>query len=52
VRGQEECFSGIPEMKLPGEMVELAQHIIETKSADFDPAMLECHWASWAEIAA
>jgi hypothetical protein len=43
VRGQEEYFSGIPAMKLPAEMVKLAQHIIETKSADFDPAMLEDH---------
>ena len=44
VRGQEEYFSGIPEMKLPAEMVELAQQIIELKSADFDPAMLEDHY--------
>jgi DNA end-binding protein Ku len=44
VRGQEEYFSRIPELKLPAEMVELAQHIIETKSADFDPAMLEDHY--------
>ena len=44
VRGEEEYFSRIPEMKLPAEMVKLAQHIIETKSADFDPAMLEDHY--------
>jgi Ku protein len=44
VRGQEEYFSGIPEMKLPAEAVKLAQHIIETKSTDFDPAMLEDHY--------
>jgi DNA end-binding protein Ku len=44
VRGQEEYFSEIPEMKLPAEMVKLARHIIETKSADFDPAMLEDHY--------
>jgi Ku protein len=44
VRGQEEYFSGIPQMKLPAEMVRLARHIIETKSADFDPAMLEDHY--------
>jgi DNA end-binding protein Ku len=31
-------------MKLPAEMVKLAQHIIETKSAEFDPAMLEDHY--------
>jgi non-homologous end joining protein Ku len=44
VRGQEEYFGGIPEMKLPTEMVKLAQHIIETKTAEFDPAMLEDHY--------
>jgi Ku protein len=44
VRGQEEYFSGIPEMRLPAEMVRLAQHIVETKSADFDPVMLEDHY--------
>jgi DNA end-binding protein Ku len=31
-------------MKLPAEMVKLAQHIIETKSAQFDPALLEDHY--------
>jgi DNA end-binding protein Ku len=31
-------------MKLPADMVKLAQHIIETKSAAFDPAMLEDHY--------
>jgi DNA end-binding protein Ku len=44
VRKQEEYFNVIPEMKLPAEMVKLAQHIIETKSAAFDPAMLEDHY--------
>jgi Ku protein len=44
VRREGEYFSGIPEMKLPAEMVKLAQHIIETKSADFDPTMLEDHY--------
>jgi Ku protein len=44
VRKQAEYFNVIPEMKLPAEMVKLAQHIIETKSADFDPAMLEDHY--------
>jgi Ku protein len=44
VRKQMEYFGVIPEMKLPAEMVKLAQHIIETKSAAFDPAMLEDHY--------
>jgi non-homologous end joining protein Ku len=41
-----EYFSEIPEMKLPPEMMKLAQHIIRTKSADFDSAMLEDHYRS------
>ena len=44
VRKEDEYFSMIPEMKLPADMVKLAQHIIETKSAAFDPAMLEDHY--------
>jgi DNA end-binding protein Ku len=31
-------------MKLPTEMMKLAQHIIKTKSGDFDPSMLEDHY--------
>jgi DNA end-binding protein Ku len=46
VRGQEEYFGLIPEMKLPTEMVKLAQHIIETKSEEFSPAMLEDHYTN------
>jgi DNA end-binding protein Ku len=44
VRSEAEYFSDIPEMKLPPEMMRLAQHIIRTKSADFDPSMLEDHY--------
>jgi DNA end-binding protein Ku len=44
VRGEEEYFSGIPEMKLPAEMMKLAQDIIHTKAAAFDPAMLEDYY--------
>jgi non-homologous end joining protein Ku len=31
-------------MKLPPEMVKLAQHIIRTKSGEFDPSLLEDHY--------
>jgi non-homologous end joining protein Ku len=31
-------------MKLPAEMMKLAQHIIRTKSTEFDPSMLEDHY--------
>jgi DNA end-binding protein Ku len=46
VRNESEYFSEIPAMELPPEMMKLAQHIIRTKSADFDPAMLEDHYRS------
>ena len=44
VRGAEDYFSQIPQMKLPPEMMKLAQHIIRTKSAEFHPSMLEDHY--------
>lgn len=46
VRNETEYFGEIPKMKLPPEMMKLAQHIIRTKSADFDPSMLEDHYHS------
>ena len=44
VRSSEHYFSEIPQIKLPPEMMKLAQHIIRTKSAQFDPTMLEDHY--------
>jgi DNA end-binding protein Ku len=44
VRSAEHYFSQIPRMKLPAEMMKLAQHIIKTKSTTFDPSMLEDHY--------
>ena len=44
VRRAEDYFSDIPQMKLPPEMMKLAQHIIRTKSSEFDPSMLEDHY--------
>ncbi len=38
VRNEEEYFSEIPDVKIPGEMLKLAEHIVETKSGEFDPA--------------
>ena len=37
VRGEDAYFEDIPDLKLPGEMLDLAAHIIEQKSADFKP---------------
>jgi non-homologous end joining protein Ku len=44
IRDQAEAFADIPELRLPREMVKLAEHIIDTKKADFDPALLEDHY--------
>lgn len=44
VRSEADYFSDIPKLKLPTEMVKLAQHIIKTKSEDFDPSMLQDHY--------
>jgi DNA end-binding protein Ku len=44
VREGTEYFNDIPEMALPNEMMRLAQHIIQTKAGDFDPATLEDHY--------
>jgi Ku protein len=44
VRGAEDYFANIPQMRLPAEMMKLAEHIIRTKSAEFDPSMLEDHY--------
>jgi DNA end-binding protein Ku len=41
VRDAEEYFSEIPDVEIPKEMLQLAEHIVETKSGDFDPAEFE-----------
>lgn len=41
VRSPAEYFAGIPGLELPDEMLQVAEHILETKMADFDPAFLE-----------
>src|SRR5262245_58302479 len=41
VRDQAEYFEDIPELKLPNEMLDLAAHIVQTKSGHFDPAQFE-----------
>jgi DNA end-binding protein Ku len=41
IRGEEAYFEDIPDLKLPEEMLELAAHIIERKSADFEPTAFE-----------
>jgi DNA end-binding protein Ku len=41
VRGEEAYFEDIPDLKLPDEMLDLAAHIIERKSGDFEPTAFE-----------
>src|SRR5450432_2447268 len=36
VRGEEAYFDEIPDVKIPKDMLQLAEHILETKKADFD----------------
>ncbi len=41
IRDAKPYFEDIPAVKLPGEMIELAEHILETKAGHFDPAEFE-----------
>ena len=41
VRDHAEYFSDIPQLTLPDEMLRITEHILETKTQDFDPAYLE-----------
>jgi len=41
VRDAKPYFEDLPEMKLPDEMVKLAEHILDTKTGHFDPAEFE-----------
>src|SRR5262250_987034 len=44
VRKEDEYFEDIPEEKIPKDMLELASHIVETKSSHFDPEKFEDHY--------
>jgi DNA end-binding protein Ku len=41
VRKEEEYFEDIPDEKIPKDMLELASHIVETKSGHFEPEEFE-----------
>src|SRR5262245_4353826 len=41
VRKAEEYFEDIQDVKIPAEMLKLAEHILEAKKADFDPSAFE-----------
>jgi DNA end-binding protein Ku len=44
VRKSAEYFDDIPAIKVPGEMLKLAEHILDTKKGDFDPSQFEDHY--------
>ena len=44
VLGETEYFAGIADIALPDEMLRIAEHIMQAKTADFDPAILEDHY--------
>src|SRR5262245_41931245 len=44
VRSATDAFDDIDDVKISGEMLKLAEHILETKAADFDPSSFEDHY--------
>jgi DNA end-binding protein Ku len=41
VREASAYFEDIPDLKIPGEMLKLAEHILDSKAGDFDPSTFE-----------
>jgi DNA end-binding protein Ku len=41
IRKEEDYFSDIPDEKIPSDMLELAGHIVDTKTGDFEPGKFE-----------
>jgi DNA end-binding protein Ku len=39
LRDSHDYFDEIPDLKVPKDMLELAEHIVASKTADFNPAM-------------
>ena len=44
IRDAKEYFDGIPNVKVEPDMLKLAEHILETKAADFDPTQFVDHY--------
>jgi DNA end-binding protein Ku len=44
VRNSKEYFDEIPDLKVPADMLKLAEHILDTKAADFDPSAFVDHY--------
>ena len=49
VRKEEEYFEDIPDEKIPKDMLELASHIVETKSGHFEPEEFEDQYEDAAQ---
>ncbi len=41
IRKEDEYFADIPDVKISKEMLQLAEHIVDTKAGDFDPSEFE-----------
>jgi DNA end-binding protein Ku len=51
VRSAKAAFGDLPDLKIKGEMLELAEHIIETKKGKFDPSKFDDRYeAALAEL--
>jgi len=51
VRSSKEAFAGLPDLKIEGEMLELAEHIIRTKKGSFDAGAFDDRYeAAVAEL--
>lgn len=51
VRSSEKAFEEMPDLKIEGEMLELAKHIINTKKGEFDPKQFDDRYeAAVAEL--
>jgi DNA end-binding protein Ku len=51
VRSAKDAFDDVPDLKIKGEMLELAEHIIKTKKGKFDPAAFDDRYeAALAEL--
>ncbi|MBS7700796.1 MULTISPECIES: Ku protein [unclassified Chelatococcus] len=51
VRSAENAFSDVPSLRIEGEMLQLAEHIIKTKAGTFDPAAFDDRYeAALAEL--
>lgn len=49
VRSADEVFGDVPDIKIEGEMLELAEHIIKTKRGKFDPSKFEDRYETAVE---